>query len=331
MRDASPSNGNFAGVTAGRSGARPVRMLVIALAWGSCFVLVMWGMRDAPLLWFAALRALVAGAALLAATLFSSQASRRLPRGRTAWALIAVLALTNVTVAFGAMFASVTGATTGVAAVLSNSTPLLVVLPAWWLYGERPRLAVSVGIALGFGGILLVAAPSGGGRGAGLALAAAVGITTGALLARRLSDVDLLALGAGQFLLGGTALALIALLIEGPPTAITWSLRFVLVLAVLAIAATALPYLLWFTELQRATLTSVTAWTLLVPVVGVALGVVVLDERVTVVQGLGEAIVLGALTVIAYANRMSQRIPPARNRAPTRTGTNKTSPRTSTG
>ena len=311
MPHSSPdADGDSAGVTAPPSPARPVRMLVVALAWGSCFVLVVVGMRDAPLLWFAALRALVAGVALLAATILSGHASRRLPRGGGAWGLIVVLALTNVAVAFGAMFASVTGATTGVAAVLSNSTPLLVVLPAWWLYGERPGVAVSVGIALGFGGLLLVAAPAGGGRGAALALAAAVGITTGALLARRLSGVDLLALGAGQFLLGGAVLALIALLVDGPPTAITWSVRFVVVLAVLGLATTALPYLLWFTELQRASLTSVTAWTLLVPVIGIVFGAVVLGERLSLAEGRGNAVVLAALAVVTYANRgASQTIP----------------------
>lgn len=289
------------------SRARPGRMLVIALAWGSCFALVMWGMRDAPVLWFAALRALVAGAALLVATLVTGRGGRLFPRGLAAWGLIGVLAATNVTVAFAAMFASVTGVTTGVAAVLSNSTPLLVVLPAWWLFGERPRFAEIAGVALGFGGLLLVAAPSGGGRGAGLALAAALGIGAGALLARRSSGVNLLALGAGQFLLGGVALSGVAALVEGPPT-ITWSARFVAVLAVLALAATALPYLLWFAELRRASITSVTAWTLLVPVVGVILGVVLLGERVTLAEGIGDAIVVAALAVVAYANRPSRRV-----------------------
>lgn len=288
------------------SGARPGRMLLIALAWGSCFTLITWGMRDAPLLWFAALRALVAGVALLAATLVVGRGSRLLPRSPAAWALIGVLAATNVTVAFGAMFASVTGITTGVASVLSNSTPLLVVLPAWWLFGERPRIAEIAGVALGFGGLLLVAAPSGGGGGAGLALAAALSIAIGALLARRASGLNLLALGAGQFLLGGAALAGAAALVEGPPV-IAWSAQFVAVLAVLAVAATALPYLLWFGELRRASITSVTAWTLLVPVVGVILGVVALGERITLAEGIGDAIVVAALALVFYANRASRR------------------------
>ncbi len=56
------THGGSADGTAGELAARPLRMVVIALAWGSCFVLIMWGMRDAPpLLWFAALRALAAG------------------------------------------------------------------------------------------------------------------------------------------------------------------------------------------------------------------------------------------------------------------------------
>ncbi|BAD60554.1 putative membrane protein (plasmid) [Nocardia farcinica IFM 10152] len=227
-------------------------------------------------------------------------------RGAAVWSLIGVLALLNVTVAFGAMFASITGVTTGVASVLSNSASLLVVLPAWWLFGERPRLLGITGVAVGFGGLVIIAAPSGGGRGAGLALLAAFGIAVGALLARRLSSIDLLVLGAWQFLLGGTVLAGIACVVEGPPTTIAWSSRFTLTLAVLALVATALPYLLWFGELRRASLTAVTTWTLLVPVVGVILGVVVLDEPITLAGVIGDVIVVAGLAVVARAARPSR-------------------------
>lgn len=104
--------------------------------------------------------------------------------------------------------------------MLANAQPLLVVLPAWWLFGERPRPVEVSAVAVGFGGLVLVAAPSGGGRGAGLALLAAAASTAGTLLARRLAGVDLLALGAWQFLFGGAGLAVAASVLEGPPTAI---------------------------------------------------------------------------------------------------------------
>ncbi|MFF7643957.1 EamA family transporter [Streptomyces canus] len=296
---------------------RPARMLAIAVAWGACFLLISWGLRDAPPLWFAALRALLAGAALLAAAAFT--AHRRgggvRIRGAGTWSLIGLLALMNVTVAFGAMVAAASGTTTGVASVLGNAQPLLVVLPAWWLFGERPRPVEVAGVALGFGGLVMVAAPSGAGRGAGLALAAAAAIAAGSLLARRLAGVDLLALGAGQFLLGGAVLAVAAAATEGPPH-ISFTPRLVTALAVLALAGTAFPYVLWFAELRRAPLTAVAAWTLLVPVVGVALGAVVLGEGITLAALGGDALVVASLALVARSGRA----PKAARQAPARRG-----------
>ena len=43
---------------------RPWRMLWITAAWGSCFVGITIALEDAPVLWLAALRALIAGGAL---------------------------------------------------------------------------------------------------------------------------------------------------------------------------------------------------------------------------------------------------------------------------
>lgn len=288
---------------------RPWRMLIVVVGWGSCYVLITWGMRDASVLWFASLRALVTGLLLLAVLLIAGREANAtvLPRRAGTWGLICVLALTNVALTFGAMFASTSGLTSGAAAVLSNSAPLLIVLPAWWLYAERPRAVEIAGVALGFGGLVLVAAPTGLGGGAGLAVLAAAGITAGALLARRLTDVDLLALGVWQFLIGGTVLSVVAVVTEGPPTTITWSARFITALFVLSAGATALPYVLWFGELRRASLTSVTAWTLLVPVVGVAFGVAVLGERVTLMEGLGDAIVIAALLLVIQSSRAAHR------------------------
>ena len=47
---------------------KPLRMLWITAAFGACFVAIQWGLRDAPVLWFAALRAIAAGRLFAAIT-----------------------------------------------------------------------------------------------------------------------------------------------------------------------------------------------------------------------------------------------------------------------
>lgn len=291
-----------------KGGVRPWRMVVIAIAWGSCFPLLDWGLDGVSTLWFVTWRAIVAGLvlwALGAAVNWTPGAPSPQMRLGT-WALIGVLALMNVTVSFAAMATSSTGIATGMATVLANSQALLVVLPAWALFGERPRTAEIAAVVFGVGGLLIIAVPSGGGQGYGLALLAAVGVTAGALLARRLTDVDVLKLGYWQFLVGGAALAVLAGVIDGPPT-VGMSARSWVALSVLAVGGTALPYLLWFVELRRASITAVTSWTLLVPVVGLALGVVVVGERVALAELLGAATVVTALAIVAVAGRITTR------------------------
>lgn len=287
-------------------GVRPWRMLVVAVAWGACFPLLDWGVRGGSPLWFVTWRALVAGLALLCVVGVSRNRhpdhTVRLPV--QTWSLVGVLAVLNVATAFAAMAESVTAAvTTGVASVLGNAQALLVVLPAWWLFGERPKILEIVGVAVGFGGLMLVAAPAGAGGGAWLALLAAASIAAGTLLARRLAAVDVLVLGAGQFLIGAAILAVIAALVDGSPLhGVT--IRFVAGVLVLALPGTALPYVLWFAELRRASITAVTAWTLLVPVVGVALGVVVLKEPLTAGEAIGNTIVVVAMVIVARSGRL---------------------------
>jgi EamA-like transporter family len=46
------------------------------------------------------------------------------------------------------------------AAVLANAQPMLILLPAWWLYGERLSWRTAVALVIGFAGLLLVALPA---------------------------------------------------------------------------------------------------------------------------------------------------------------------------
>lgn len=250
-------------------------MLAITAAWGACFVAIHWGLRDAPLLWFAALRATLAGIVLLGV---ASAQHRTGPSGFQEWAQIGALAVFNVIIAFAAMFAAASGLTAGVAAVLSNAQPLLILLPAWWIFGERPRRSAAVAAAVGFIGLGVTASESlGTSSGALLALLAAASITTGTLLARRVGTLDVVVVSGWHFLIGGVGLAAFASIREGTPI-IDWTPRFVGVLAFLALVGTAGAFVMWFEEVRRAPLAAVAMWTFLVPLFGLAFSAIALSE-----------------------------------------------------
>lgn len=273
---------------------RAGRMLWITAAWGSCFLFIAWGLRDAPALWFAALRALTAGAVLVAVSFVQH---RQQPRGVRAWSWVTLIGLVNVTVAFAAMFAGVAGLATGTAAVLANAQPLLILLPAWWFFGESLSWRTVLALVVGFAGLLLVALPGGGGSGAALSLLAAVAVTAGTLLSRRLSGLDVVAATGWHLLIGGLALAGVALLVEGAPV-IAFTPRFVLSLVFLSLVGTAATTVAWFIEARRSRLDALTAWTFLTPVVGLVLAALVLGERPAGWSAVGLAASLVAMWVV---------------------------------
>ena len=293
----SPVVAPAAGASEHNGRPRPGRMLWVSAVWGACFVTIRWGLRDAPVLWFAALRALVAGVALLGV---ATVHGRPKPTGRRVWVLIALMAVTNASIGFAAMFAGVNGLATGTAAVLTNAQPLLVLLPAWWLYGERVTVRTLAGLGVGFAGLLVVALPGGGGSGAWLSILAASAITAGTLLSRRLAGVDVLQAAGWHFLIGGGVLAVVAGAVEGLP-GIDWTPRFVLSLAFLGLVGSALAFWAWFAEAQRCQLGQLAAWTFLAPVFGIGFGLVLTGERPGRWTVVGMVLVLASLWTVVRA------------------------------
>lgn len=266
-------------------------MLWVTAAWGGCFVTIRWGLRDAPVLWFATLRALVAGVALLAV---ATVQRRPMPVGARQWWLVGLLGVTNTSVGFAAMFAGVNGLATGTAAVLTNAQPLLILLPAWWLYGEPVTARIAGGLVVGFAGLVVVAVPGGGGSGAWLSILAASAITVGTLLSRRLAGIDIVQAAGWHFLIGGVLLAVVAGAVEGLPR-IDWTPRFVLSLAFLAVVGSALAFWAWFTETLRSPLGQLAAWAFLAPVFGIVFGMVFAGERPASWTVAGLVLVLASL------------------------------------
>ena len=281
---------------------RPWRMLWITFAWGSCYVAISIGLQDAPILWLAALRALFAAVILLVVA-GVRRAPR--PRGRRVWLLIAIMGITNVALAYGAMFGGLIGMSTGAASVLANAQPLLILLPAWLFFREAPSIPTLAAMLVGVVGLRLLVIPAGFGTGALLALTASVAVTAGTLIARVI-DAEPLTVAAWQLAIGGIILAVVALLVEGLPR-IDWTPRLVLALLWMSVLGTAATNVAWIVEARAARLDQLTTWTLLVPIFGVILSIAVLREGQSVWAWIGTAVVVAAMVMLVLASRRSAR------------------------
>ncbi|MEV7283478.1 EamA family transporter [Streptomyces sp. NPDC093252] len=270
---------------------------VAPVAWGTnYYVTHEYLPADRPLLG-SALRALPAGLVLLAV-------ARRRPRGAWWWRS-AILGLLNMSVFFVLVYAASQLLPTSVAATVMAVSPLTMMLIAWPLVAERPRGAHLLGAVIGLGGVaLMLLTGEGGARLAGIAASAAAVLVSsfGHLLAKRWSDgADVLAATAWQLTAGGILLLPVAAVVEGPPPAL--SAPALLAFAYVALIATALAFVAWFTGLRRLPAGTVGLIGLLNPVTGVLLGTAVAGDDLTAQQMCGLALVLGGVLLGAPRQR----------------------------
>jgi probable blue pigment (indigoidine) exporter len=276
---------------------------VAPVAWGANYVVTRQLLPvDSPL-WGSALRALPAGLVLLAV-------ARALPRG-VWWWRSAVLGTLNIGAFFLLVYVAAQLLPSSVAASVMALAPLALAGFAWPLVGERLTGPVLAGSAAGIAGVLLlVGGASGGVDPAGVAASAGALLlsSAGAVLAKRWNDgTSLVAMTAWQLLVGGGALAVAALLVEGgPPAAGAGELAG---FAFTSLVATALAYLCWFAGLARLPAAAVGVVGLLNPVTGVLLGAMVAHETFTVAQLAGVVLVLGGILAASRASAAPRGVP----------------------
>jgi drug/metabolite transporter (DMT)-like permease len=194
----------------------------------------------------------------------------------------------------------------GVTALLIALTPVWFALLDWIRpNGSRPRWRTLVGIAVGFGGIVLLlngSAKTNGSLLAGLAvIVAGIFWAAGSLYAKHKSNgASPWMSAATQMLCGGTGL-LVAGVVFGEPWRTEWSgvtTRSVLALAYLIVFGSWIAFSAYVWLLQVSTPSRVSTYAYINPVIAVFLGWALLDESVTHRMFLGMLVVVAGVVVI---------------------------------
>ena len=260
-------------------------LLLLSVLWGGSFFFVGVAVRDLPTLTIVVLRV---GLAALVLWGVVAVLRRPVPKDPRTWIGFLGMGVLNNVIPFGLIVWGQQTIASGLASILNATTPLFTVAVAGVLLSdERINGHKLAGIAAGFAGVVVMIGP-GALSGIGSNLLAQVACLGGALsyafagvFGRRFRrfGVDPVVVAAGQVTGSTLVLAPLALALEHPwalpmPAPSTWTAIFGL-----AVLSTALAYILYFQILQRAGATNLLLVTFLIPVSAIALGGLVLGER----------------------------------------------------
>ena len=288
-----------------------MRILIVAVLsaiYATCYAAVKAGLPFAPPLWFGGLRALIAGLVLFGLMIILRQ--QLFPADRE-WPLLLILALTGTTLAFGAMFLSPGRTGVGIASLLGNMQPLLVIGLAALFLGEPLTRDKAVALALGLTGVALITVPALTGpnafgiTGAVLALVASVSLAVGMVLVKRMgTPPNLLILTAWQSTLGSLPLLAVSALLERE-SGVDWTLKFVGLLLFLALVGTSLPTVVWYWLLQRGDVGRLVLFLFFVPVFGLGVGTLLFGETLGLTSAIGVVLTVSGIAFVAWPGQTS--------------------------
>ncbi len=274
-------------------------LLTVYLVWGSTYLAIKISVRTLPPLLSAGARFLAAGI-LLAAIVDLNGRSLRVSRRQLLSSAAAGTML--LTLGVGVVTLSETRIDSSIAAMIAGSVPLQVVALRL-LARERVAVATRLAAAAGLGGLALIVVPggaSGGSSAIGLALmlGASMSWSTGSFVSRRLDlPPDPFVATAYEMLAGGGALVALALAAGEGVRGVDASTASVAAWAYLVLAGSLVGFTAYAWLLRNAPISQVVTHQYANPIVALALGTLLLGERLAAVALAGAAVVLVAVFV----------------------------------
>ena len=191
----------------------------------------------------------------------------------------------------------------GATGIVNAMTPIMVVIISnFWPGGERATPLKSMGVAIGFVGILILSLPAmAPGQsnelfGIGIALIGPVCYAIALNIVRQLANIDAWVMVAASLTGGALAVATLAIFVEGAPglaTASGWASMLIL-----GVVLTGFAFLAFFWALPQAGATNMSTVTFIAPISAVLLGTLILGEELGPAHFAGMAAIFAGLILI---------------------------------
>lgn len=283
--------------------------LTLATLWGSTFTAMKIGVVDVPPLAMNALRFCLSA--------FPALLFIRFP-AVPVWTVIAfglVLGVTKFSVLFTALKV---GMPASLASIVLQMQVFFTIGFAWFLMGERPGRPQLIGAGVAFLGMMLFAQDKMEQAALFpllLCLLAAGLWGVANIIVKKAQASDILAFVVWSSAVAGPVLVLLSLAVDGPQT--LWNVvkspgwSTVLVSLYLSLGATLFGYSVWNSLISRYPVALVGPFALLIPVSGMACGIIFLGEALSWKAIIASAIVFLGLVINVFGDRIAARMRPS--------------------
>jgi drug/metabolite transporter (DMT)-like permease len=277
--------------------------VLLGLLWGSSFLWIKIALEEIGPFTLVAFRLLFGAAGLLVVTAVRRPSLRL---GACAWAMLGLMAFTNTALPFILISWGEQHIDSSMASILNGTVPLFTLIIAHvFLHDERITLNRVLGLLAGFVGVIILMSPnlepSAGRSGLwgqmAVLLASLLYAGSSVFIRRNLRGIPPIVQSAAIITLADLMAWLMAPVVEAPLHIPTLGLTWV-ALAWLGLLGSCLAYLLYFHLLNTVGATRTTTVTYVLPVVGLALGVVFLDESLTWLLAAGTGMIVAGIWLV---------------------------------
>ena len=278
-------------------------LVFLAILWGPSFLFIKVAVLEVPPVTIAALRVFLAAIVLY---LLLKLRRKLLPRGWGIWKHFLIVGITNHAIPFTLFNWGEIYVDSALAAILNGTTPLFTIFFAHWLTRDDrltpPKIAGSL---VGFLGLMVIVTPklSSGVSGTSLGI---IAVTIPAICygfsivytRNHLRGLPKLVAPTAQLIMASILMVPLAFLVDAPLGLEMPSWAAIFSIIAVAVMGTSLAFLVYYDLIETVQPSHLSMVTYLVPIFGIALGVLVLGEEISWLTYLGFALIILGIMIV---------------------------------